>query len=143
MSLNCTEAHPCSFLLLEKISTLAATIIMATKAGSQGSEEATVRELSTPRVSVSTCYRTYGSAKIPGVSSWLEVHDDDDPLLMPLLCGQSANNPSQTPKHVRSLHASSFPIVSAAMATGGVDPTTTSEAAVRSSRVRRVRPLQP
>jgi len=71
----------------------------------------------------SRCINTYGSAKIPGVSSCEEtqpapVLKKDGPLVV---CGQSANKPSQTPKQVLSLQSSALPIVSTEVAGIGGD----------------------
>ena len=60
-------------------------------------------------------YRTYGSENIPGVSSWDEVQPAPPPPSRPpklLVWGQSASNPSHTPKQVLSLQSGSFPTVS-------------------------------
>ena len=42
---------------------------------------------------------TYGSAKTPGVSSWLDAHPAPDFIWM-APCGQSARSPSLCQSHV-------------------------------------------
>lgn len=55
-----------------------------------------------------------GSAKHPGVSSWLETHPAPE-FIDSFPCGQSARSPSHTPRQDDSLQSGSFPIVSAAL----------------------------
>ena len=92
---------------------------------------------------------TYGSENIPGVSSCEDVHPAPPPPLLPprklLVCGQSASNPSQTPKQVLSLQFGSLPIVSDADAGGvGIDcvkiATTDATPPWNNIRRRRLRP---
>jgi hypothetical protein len=71
--------------------------------------------------------KTYGSAKIPGVSSCDEAQPAPE-LFEIWPWGQSANKPSQTPIQVASLQNGSFPTVSAALLEDG--DTRTNETAV-------------